>query len=452
MKELNLLRPEYYLFPDGKRRWIYHKADLDRVFDADQAREFYCDGLPYYTRKAIRYKFFKTDRWIDKFIRGKCRTMRSKTEIIQPGEHSDHVAGWVREDVEAVVASGVDFKVRKKRPPLARKVKQSLSIKATSTPPVAFSSPVEQMEAAIHAAMNEKAEAKAKRRNEVREKMLQERARMKAIRNVLSTGELNKPMAVSRTDMLRYATERQLVTFLIGATTWSKQRYKEYPHTKDEQIFTVTCGAVLGRRVIPPSFSRAVCNALQIFNSYKFEMVPAWVIIVSNTSIINDPMFHTKLKAVPVGVGAVGAYGYGYLLPDGSWDGCSATYGSYGVYSEITGSSRKVEGLASTAGSHMVEMLDGPFIAIRGEYMQELALAKFFNQLGDARGLLVPVISSICRRQHIPMQQISVDCWSSEEFEVRPGTPEMNLGIERISQFAAMSDADIKEYLSKGKK
>lgn len=450
LKDMNAIAPVLHTFENGRKKWMYRKSDLDRVLDEELAREFYCETYPYYTRKAIKYKFFKTDRWVDKFICGKCRTMRSKTEIIPLGQTSNHIVGWVKEDVEKVIASGADFKYSKKRKPLRHTLRKSLSISATSVPPVAFSSPVEQMEAAIRMAMEAKDDAKKKAKEEARERARVEADRRKAIRNILTTGGENKPLALNRNDLIRYSSEPQIVTFLVGAMGGGGKRYTEYPHTKDERIFRVSCWTQFGRRKIPPSFARAVNNALTIFNKYKFGKIPAWVVIVGNTSLITDPMFHAKLASVPKEYGAVGAYGYGYLLPDGSWDGCAETYGSYGLYSEITGEYRKVEGLKSQYGCHRVEFLDGPFVAIRGDYMQELAKMPYFSILGDARGLMVPCISAICRKYGIKMMQIPVECWGSIEFEVRPGTPEMNLGVERIKKFVDLSDSKIKKLSNKG--
>jgi len=450
LSDVKRLNAEWHTFPDGKKMWVYSKARIDQIREEELAREYYCEGLPYYTRRAIKYKFFKTDRWVDMFIVGKCRRMHDKKRILSPDEKGVSSQGWVKEDVEQVVASGVDFKFRKKQKPLSRVTRKYMRVVAVAKPPVAFSSPVEQMEEAIRLALDEKAEKKKKHMADIREKMNYTMARRNAIRNILTTGASNTPMIPSRNDFLRYATDRQIVTFMIS-TDGKSGRYREYPHTKEERIFKARPGRNLGRRKIAPVFARAILNVLTTYNRYNFEKIPAWVVLVSSTSMITDPMFHSKLAAVPDNVGAVGPFGYGYILPDGSWDACSETYGSYWVYSEITGENRKVEGLSSTSGSHRVDMLDGPFIAIRGEYLQELTSMRYFMQLGDARGLLAPTVSAIIRRHGIPMMQIPVDCWASAEFEVRPGTPEMNLAIERITRFVSLNEAELNAFLKKKK-
>ena len=450
LSDTRQLNAEWHTFPDGKKMWVYSKAKIDEIREAELGREYYCDGLPYYTRKAIKCKFFKTDRWIDTFIKGKCRRMHSKDRIIPLDVTNETSVGWFRGDVNEVIASGVDFKYRKKPKRPNRSHRRTFELLLASRPPVAFSSPVEQMEMAIRSAIENKEEARKQRMNDIRKKMIETGRRRAAIRNILTTGAENIPVAPGRDDFLRYATDRQIVTFLISSDK-KYGRYKEYPHTKDERIFLSDSGKKMGRKSIPPVFARAIMNSLTRFNKHDFEKIPAWVIIVSSTSMITDPMFHEKLREVPQSVGAVGSYGYGYILPDGSWDRSAETYGGYWAYSEITGSTRRVDGLTSTGGSNMVEMLDGPFIAIRGEHMQELRMMRYFMKLGDARGLLVPVVSAICRRLGIHMMQIPVDCWASEEFEVRPGTPEMNLAVELTSKFVSLTDTELNNFIKNRK-
>ena len=87
--------------------------------------------------------------------------------------------------------------------------------------------------------------------------------------------------------------------------------------------------------------------------------------------------------------------------------------------------------------------MDGPFVAIRGDFIRELENMRFFQQLGDQRGLLGPVLSGICRKTGVPMMQIPVDSWAGMEYYVRPGTTEMNLAIDRIATFESKAMEDI---------
>lgn len=418
----------------GACQYCYRRSELDDLVDRLSMRTYYCEGLPYYTRRAIKYKFLKSERWVDEFIAGKCRRVISKDKIVPPtGNTATPPRGWLREDVDRIVASGVEVKIRRVHHLSYMRKKQS-SITQLATPPVVFSSPVEQMEAAIAASMRAEKEASVLRKREALKKVEAESAKLNAIRNILTGGPATRQSRPSRNDMLRFAEERPLVTVLFSSTGL-RGKYDEYPNSKEECLFRVSCGITYGRRKIPPSFARAITNALKIYRKQDARLTPAWIILVSATSIITDPTFHRVLEGVPEGIGAVAPFGYEYLLPDGSWDRCPVSYGTYGMYSEITGERRRVDGISDTFGSHRVAVMDGPFVAIRGEHLAELEYIDFFQQLGDQRGLLGPVVSGICRKFGIPMMQVPVESWSSLEYFVRPNTPEMNLGIERIANF-----------------
>ena len=418
----------------GACQFCYKRSELDEVIDKMNARTYYCDGLTYYTRRALKYKFLKSERWVDEFIAGKCRRVLSKGEIA-PATGATRVPpkGWLKEDVEKVVASGVEVRIRKIHHLTFIRKKLS-SITQLATPPVVFSNPVEQMEAAIAAAMQAGKEESIKKKRDALKKVEAESARLNAIRNILTGGPATRQSRPSRNDMLRFAEERPIITILFS-TTGLRGKYDEYPNAKEECLFRVSGGISFGKRNIPPSFARAIMNGLKIYKKQDVRLTPAWVILVSATSIITDPTFHKALNEVPAEIGAVAPFGYEYLLPDGSWDRCPVSYGTYGLYSEITGERRRVDGISATFGSHRVAVMDGPFVALRGEHLPELDFINFFQQLGDQRGLLGPVISGICRKFGIPMMQIPVESWSSLEYFVRPNTPEMNLGIERIANF-----------------
>lgn len=418
----------------GACQYCYKRSELDDAIDIINARTYYCEGMNYYTRRAIKYKFLKSERWVDEFIAGKCRRVMSKDEIAPAtGPVKAPPKGWLKEDVERIVASGVEVKIRKKHH-LSFTRKKLSSIVQLATPPVLFANPVEQMEAAIAASIKAGKEASILKKREALKKVEAESAKLNAIRNILTGGPATRQSRPSRNDMLRFAEERPIVTILFS-TTGMRGKYDEYPNSKEECLFRVSSGISFGRRKIPPSFARAIMNALKIYKKQDVRLTPSWVVLVSATSIITDPTFHRTLAQVPEGIGAVAPFGYEYLLPDGSWDRCPVSYGTYGMYSEITGARQRVDGITDTFGAHRVAVMDGPFVAIRGEYLAELGYISFFQQLGDQRGLLGPVVSGICRKFGIPMMQVSVESWSSIEYFVRPNTPEMNLAVERIANF-----------------
>lgn len=430
--------------PHTGNKYMYSLDALDEAIDTIEGRNYYCDGFPYYTRNAIKYKFNKTDRWVDEFIVGKCRRMHSATEILPAkGTLAKGSCGWVREDVDRVVASGVECVIKKKRK-VSKKLREWSSIRQLGTPPVVFSNDVDQMEAAIAAAIKSSDEARKKHQDAVLQRLRDESTRLNVIRNILTGGPADRQTRPSRNEVLRLSDEAQIVTFLFSSTGL-RGRYDEYPNSRNECLFRVSCGCKFGRRVIPPVFARAIANALAIYLKQDVRVVPKWVILVSATSIITDPAFHAVLDSVPPEYGAVSAFGYDYTLPDGSWDRCTSSHGSYGLYSEINGSRRKVFGTASIDGSHPVQVMDGPFVALRGEFIRDIKYIKFFQQLGDQRGLLGPVMSAICRKLGIRMLQIPVECWGSMGYEVQPGTPEMNLAIDRITTFNNRPLAKLKD-------
>ena len=432
MREYHEVKPT----PETKdaHTYLYSRADLDNLIDSHNDRVYYCEGYTYYTRRAIQYKFLKSERWIDEFISGKCRYVLNDGSIAPPTAKPGMVIrGWVKADVEKVVAKGVECKIRKKQP-MKLYVRTGCSKAALATPPVIFANPVEQMEAAIAASIQEREAEKQKKSRAVLDKVNREYEQLNAIRNILSSGPEVRRTVPTRNDILRLSEERQIVTFLFSSDGLHG-RYDEYPNVKDECVFRMTCGKVYGRRKIPPSFARAINNAIVKFKSLSVRFTPKWVIIASSTSFISDPMFHKCLDEVPAEVGAVAPFGYEYRLADGSWIGCPNTYGFYGLYSEITGEHRRVFGTRAIDGMHPVQVMDGPFVALRGEYLRELGYISFFQQLGDQRGLLGPSVSALCLKFSIPMMQIPVESWGSLEYVVRPRTPEMNLGVERIANF-----------------
>lgn len=433
-----------FVMTDHGRKWCVSKSSIDRIIDEDADAKYYCTGRRYYTRTAIKYKFDKTDRWIDEFVKGKCRNVMANGRVYLPKDvpPGQMVMGWYQTDVDLVIESGVECKIvrKRKRPP--RPAKEASSMAALATPPVVFSNPVEQMEAAIQAAIDSKEASKLERKKEIRRKLNAEHERLNAIREMLSGGPAEMAVKPSRNDILRLSDERQIVTILFGDST-VRGTYIAYPHAKDECIFRVTCTTNYGRRKIPPSFARAIVNGLKNVASARPKVLPAWIVIAQSMTAITDPVFHETLKRVPGTIGAVAPFGYDGLLPDGSWARNPITYGGYGLYSERTGEKRNVRGSLPVDAIREVEFMDGPFVAVRGEYMAELDALSNFQQMGDARGFLVPIMSGICMKYGIRMGVVPVDSWGVLEYAPKDGTPEMNLCIERVKWFRTTPDKKI---------
>lgn len=440
LKQMGMLKYAENPVGTGATRWCYLREDLEKLIEERELRKYYCEGLPYYNRRAIRYKFLKSERWIDDFVVGKCRRVLNIDEVVPAtGKTKTSPKGWLKEDVEKVVASGVEVRVRKKQA-LARTRRRASSAYQMAMPPVQFSSPVEQMEAAIAASLQQGKEERKQKHLEIMRKRMEEASRLNAIRNILTTGSSVRKTRPNRNDILRFSVEPQVVTFLIHSSQGTPGIYESYPNAKEECLFRVSCGKKLGRRVIPPSFARAIKNALGMLRNTDVRTTPSWIVIAPATTMVTDPMFHHTLDSVPGNIGAVAPFGYGHMLPDGSWDKCPVSYGAYGWYGGVSREQQlRVTGITAATGFHQVEVMDGPFVAIRGIYVNELEYIDFFQQLGDQRGLLGPVMSALCRKFSIPMMQIPVECWGAIEYMVRPNTPEMNLGIDRIATFMKRS-------------
>ena len=444
LSTMNRLKAQLTVMDDGCRAWCVSKSAIDRILDTDAMVDYYCDGLSYYTRKAIRYKFRKTDRWIDEFIAGKCRRVSPKGKVIGREEDAYGVMarGWLQEDVEQVVASGVQCKIIPKKRKAHREERKAMSAVAMSTPPVAFSTPVEQMEAAINAAIYKKEEAAKQKRRELYERFNAETARLNAIRNILTSGPEKRTAKPRRADILRLSDERQVVTILV-CDSMCGGRYIQYPNAKSECIFKARAVRRIGRRKIPPSFATAICTALKKVEYSRPKQLPSWIILSQAVASITDPSFHRILDAVPPEVGAVAPFGYDSLLPDGSWSGNPSSYGFYGLHSEISGDRRFVRGNYQTDEFRRLAVMDGPFVAVRGEYMEDLKMLAYFRRLGDLRGAIGPVVSAICRKYGIPMMCIPVDSWGPIEYTVTPGTPEMNLLVEMTDRFVSTPDSEL---------
>ena len=445
LRKHKIIRPEEIVLPNGKKKTMYSLEALDRLVDRENGIRFYCEGVPYYTRSAIRYKFLKSERWIDQFVLGTCRRMRNSKDIVPPEPDGKPYRGWVKEDVEKVVAEGHEVVL-----PVRGKSNGNLRVGPgkPSEPYVdpefdTFDSPLEQMEAALHAAMDEKAEERAARAREHIRKRKMEAKRRAAFRNQINyvTGE-SEPAKVSKADTLKYSDRREIVTIMTVTHRFTRDtRYTSQPNAGDELVFSSETTSSYAGKVIRSTFAGAIAGTVKQVMNLEKRNTPSWIIVTSGLSMISDPMFHEKLERVSPDIAAVGAHGYGYILPDGSWDSCPDTYGSYSVY-DSKGNSRKVLGTGGLDGVHRVQVLDGPFVAVRGEYLEEIREIEFFRPVGDYRGFIGPCLSALFRRFGMPMAQIPVDCWCPAEQVHLPGTPEWATAMEYIERFEGTKQLD----------
>ena len=456
MKQIKRLVPERYVTETGKKRWGYRKSAIDAIVEEDSLRDYYGDGCKYYIAKHIKYKFNKSDAWIKEFIVGKCRRVNYDGVVLPKnatgfGKWSG--VGWCREDVEAVVNSGAvchllcSRKKPKKKKRYNKELNRAKHLAAVAKPPVAFASPVDQMTAALEAVFAEKDREREAKRNERYALRHAEMARMTAIRGILSTGkEANVGRPIGRNAILRLEDEPQKVTILVTKKGIVHGRYYDSPGADDERIFPVADTQVSNHRMLPPCFARAVMSGLKSFVSARAKRTPSWVIIATSMTLVSDPMFHDILDGIPGNIGAIAPFGYSGFLPDGSWLRNPRTFGSYSLYGTTPAEVRKVYGEVNDGRTHEVGTLGGPFVAIRGIFINELydLDLPMFHRLGGIMGMIPQAVSCVCSRYGIHMAQVPVESWMPGGYELVDGTPEANLASDTVRRYLGLTAEELK--------
>lgn len=456
-----------YLVPEKIKRGIrrmnlFDKKDLDRVYDCWQAQKYYCEFRKYYSRSAIRNKFGKSDYWINNLIIGKCRVTvprfhgKSKqpdgVDFLSPEEYAKRHAeareqgrpgypmwGWVKEDVEAVVATGVELdpemevsdfrkthmdlldktKYRELNKRKKETIKNAIKKRKLADQMLVYERPItDEIELSIKTAFAERDLKAEEHRRELRHKRYQKEAERNQMRKLLGIDE-KKQVTVTTEDRLKHSDTPQIVTILYRRKSDNAPiLYKKGMSSKEECIFTssdVTLNMIRAKRPQMSVFIN-VGRAAKRVSRIKPKVTPSWIILAHTTSIIYDPAFHQKLNQIPSDYGAVAPYGYEYILPDGTWRRCPNTYGMYSEFSVKDDlMTRRVAGTVSVTGNHEVAVLDGPFIAIRGGYLPMLKSFGKLYRFGDGRGCIPYVISMLMRRIGVKMMQMEVDCsWCSD--------------------------------------
>ena len=423
---------------------VYYKADLDYIYEQIQNHKYYGDGNSYYTIDNIRNKFGKTEYWIKKMIVGRCRVVERTGDMpisldeldemnwdySRKGENNLAIwfKGWYKEDVDKIIASGEDIDPvdelkewhenfnadrtskmewnRKRSAYLKQRVRKS-NLGRFKVPTAEDADP---FELAIDAAMEEKELAREARLVEVGKMYAETQARRNQLRKALGLN-IKEEVRLPREIILENSTEPEIINvvyyrneglklfsktnvFSKTTCTFHARDYRTYFKNKETQQFSTLIN--IGR----------VANKLIEIN---YKTPPAWFVLVPGTSMISDPAFHAKLRNVPTEYAAVAPFGYEYLLPNGTWMNCPATYGMFSEYSSNTLYSRRVAGTRSVVGCHEVAVMDGPFIAIRGGYLGLLTKFGELRGLGDGRTLVPFIMSMMLHRIGARMCQIEVD-------------------------------------------
>lgn len=504
LRDDKVIVPEKVEVRPGVFKYMYRKDTLDRIMLEREMTRCYCDGLDYYTRPAIEYKFGKTNRWIDEYIVPNCRRIDGN-HMIRPPKPEDGgryvIYGWHRGDVEAMVATAGDEHVtayensaqrereslrkkqlrdlnrtrearekarerekakreREEAKERAREEKRRAREKAKALAAAkpkrkrggqkkmpaqtTFYSDLDRIERAIDAAFNARAEARRETALETRKKVAEERARRDAIHGALELvtdypeNGRGRPNYWTR---LKFSERREIFTILYnrnGKQKGGSMRYKEYPHEGDEYIILMTDRKKVKRRYVETGTSMPylVKRGIEAIAKRDMKYTPAWIIVASSTSYVTEQRFYDILRMVPDQYGAVAPYGYEYLMPDGTHDSCPKTYGMYSTYSYRDPKTTFVIG--SVVGeTHEVAVMDGPFLAFRGEYMDIIAAElNRFDGLSESRAMMGPIVSAICRKKLIRMGVVSVNSVQCRDFDLAPGSLQWNATIGRIREYA----------------
>lgn len=451
-----MLHPEYTKV-GSRYRNLFKKSELDELYNKLAGRYFYGDGKPFYNRFAIRTKFNKSDYWISQLIAGKCRVVApprimnirgsrdysimtveeyeaASVEAKAKGWPSYPMWGWVREDVEAVVASGANVDPKMELSEFRKKHLENLNktnkreeyykrlhasqaaakTKARNERCLVTELPeMDDVEVAIKAALYENELRAEERRNQVYQEKYKVEHERNQIRKALGIREVDK-IQLDKASILRHSKTPSVITILYCRNSGNtlKIPYKKYAMTRDELIYVANDKAVKMRKKNNPQMSIFI-NIARVAKSIvrlNPKTPPSWIVLAHTSSIVYDPSFIQKLEQVPSDVGAVAPFGYEYFLPDGTWSRCPNTYGMYSEYSLTDGMfNRRVAGTVSVTGSHDVVMLDGPFVAIRGGYLPTLKRWYGLYHFGDGRGCVPYVVSMMMKRMEVRMQQIEVD-------------------------------------------
>ena len=435
------------------RKNAYLKSDLDKLYYSQWNTASYGDGLEYFNRQHIKAKFKKSDLWIDEFIVPKCRVVKSVGNIISPAEYAEykrknngkvHITGWVREDVYAVVESGVEVTPSRRTRYNKAKLNQTAAfnrrrkianhktvIEARDKHKVVPKG--DPFELALEGALMKKELEREDRRREIKAKIRAENERRNEIRAVLDMSMSTKPPTLTNDKYLQYSDVPAKVFVLFARTNANKTAFTKAAPFATDCVYTGSDTTII--RQIHGKFHifRTLSRIAKRIRAVPPKQTPSWIILSPTTNMITDHTFLDKLDQVPTEYAAVGAFGYEYMMPDGSWIGCRDTYGMYTEYDDNMTTKRHVIGTkGGIDSSNEVAVIDGPFIAVRGYILPIIEAMEKFSTFGDGMQLYPVIISYVLKSMNNRLLQIPVDCAMVKRTEFTPGTLEWNHVVDKI--------------------
>lgn len=436
-----LVKCEQYTTPDGKTKWGISKAKLDSLISKCWRGRCYGSGKqPYYNARQIEYIFGKTQAWIDTFIRGKCPRVDKYGDRVEKKEAFNRICGWEKKAVEEIIASGVEYcpVIR-----MGKTIKNPEPKRFTTPKPktVITHSVVDIIESAFDNAYSEREFAKEQHARDIIKARNDKKREREAMRIELGF-EPTRELLLRRDNVLKYSENREIISLVY--TNSGCDIYKDRSLTKyDLAVFVRDRDLRLRRRVTPNSSTRLVLRGIEYSIVPKVKMLPEWIIIVPGTSIINDINLYETLRGVPQEIMAVAPFGYEYTQFDGTWSKCTRTYGYYQIYNLSPASNQMVLGSAEVNGCHRVEVLDGPFVAVRGEMLDKLKEIHYFNVLGECRGAMGPIVSAICRRYRLGMMQVPVSSSCAAGYAIPFDSPKWHEIEDRIINYVSATEQAI---------
>lgn len=436
-----LIKCEQYTTPEGKVKWGISKATLDSLISKCWHGQCYGSGKqPYYNARNVEFIFGKSQAWIDTFIRGKCPLVDKYGDRVEKKDAFRKACGWEKKAVEEIIASGVEYcpVIR-----MGKTIKNPEPKRFTTPKPKTFitRTVVDTIEMALDNAYSAREFEKEQHARDVARVISAKKRERDAMRIELGFEPPNG-LYLRRDVVLKYSENREIISLVY--TNSGCNIYKDRSLTKyDFAVFVRDQNIRLRRRVTPNSSTRLVLRGIENSIVTKVKMLPEWIIIVPGTTIITDINLYETLRGVPKEIMAVAPFGYEYTQFDGTWSKCARTYGYYQSYNLSPATTQMVMGTAEVNGCHHVEVLDGPFVAVRGEMLDKIKEIHYFNVLGECRGAMGPIVSAICRRYHLGMMQVPVSSSCAAEYAIPFDSPKWHEIEDRINNYLSATEQAI---------
>lgn len=436
---LSWLRGKGYVTPDPDHPTYTMTDSLEKVYQRNWFLRDYGVGSKYYTRQQIKNKFNTNDLWVDKYIVGKCDVYtRGNVRMTDAELHQKYkkvyyntlfMNGWAQDDVDKIAASGVEaipepvkYVYREPKDVTNRAELRARKLELRKQNLKKYEKTIDPVELALESAILE-TELK---REEHRRDVSRVYSEVVAYRNQIARNlELSEKPTATLTGrrLMEFSDTPENAYIIYSRSKLANLFMKSHPEpgactfqTSDKSFMSIKKRAVF-------SVFTNIWRASKELAAIPPKVTPGWIILAPNSSKITDLSFLTKLANVPDDVGAVGAYGYEYFLPDGSWVKCPATYGMYCSYDNDMKSSSWVVGSRGYNSSHEVAIIDGPFIAVRGKYLGLLKNFDRFYILGEGGHSYVnTVISMMFKRLGVKLMQIPVECSKCSVYDVPVGS------------------------------